>query len=244
MSPFINEIELAKKILIENVIVTSFEYDIDEYDRSLFERLGIAYLEQLHKSVAKRQAEFLAGRYAATQALIKLGRIDCEIPIGKNKSPVWPKGIIASITHTSSKAICAAATTEDIQYVGIDLENFLTPRTADNIKSIVLVEQEYDLMRSMGLDFEVALTLVFSAKESIFKALHPYVKRYFDFSSVRLSGFYPAKDCIEFTLTKYLAPEYVAGTKVSGHFIIDERAVLTCIYKAAENRCAAALNIS
>lgn len=216
---------------VDNIHITSFEYNIDKFEHSLFTCLGITYRDQLKKSVVKRQAEFLAGRYAADQALEKIGYINCDVPIGPNRSPSWPKGVVSSITHTSNQAVCAVATDENIQYLGIDLENVLTPQIAEEIESIVLNRQEYDLIKSAHVSFELALTLVFSAKESIFKALYPHVKRYFEFDSAQLSYFCLEQGYIEFTLTEDLTSEYVAGTKVSGHFVIENSTVLSCIYK-------------
>ena len=63
MSLFIDEIELSQIIQIENIVITAFEYNIDEFEHSLFKRLGITYPEQLDNSVTKRKAEFLAGKH-------------------------------------------------------------------------------------------------------------------------------------------------------------------------------------
>lgn len=161
---FLIEIDLANKLRINNIQIKSFEYYIDKFEHSLFNQLSIIYKEQLNNCVVNRQAEFLAGRYAADQALEKLGHINCDIPIGLNRSPCWPQGVVASITHTSNKALSAVATDKYIHYLGIDLENVLTPETAAEIESMVLNRQEYDLIRSAHISFELALTLVFSAK--------------------------------------------------------------------------------
>ncbi len=233
---FLIEIDLANKLRIDDIQIISFEYHLDKFEHSLFNHLDINYIEKIQKSTVKRQAEFLAGRFAAVQALEKIGYINCDIPIGPNRSPTWPQGVVASITHTSNKALCAVATDENMQYLGIDLENILTPQAAKEIESIVLNRQEYDLIKSAHISFELALTLVFSAKESVFKALYPYVKRYFEFDSAQLSSFCLERGHIEFTLTEDLTSEYVACTKVSGHFVIENGTVLSCIYKPKSDR--------
>ncbi len=52
-------------------------------------------------------------------------------------------------------------------------------------------EEEAELCRRSAYNFNEALTLVFSAKESLFKALYPSVNRYFDFLDVIVAVFKP-----------------------------------------------------
>ena len=62
-------------------------------------------------AVHKRQAEFAAGRTCARRAMAKLGVSIPALLLGANREPVWPRGIVESITHCSgySAAQCRPA---------------------------------------------------------------------------------------------------------------------------------------
>lgn len=66
-------------------------------------------------------------------------------------------------------------------YLGIDLEKKLSKECVIEIKSSIISLDEENLILKSKLSFEDAFTLIFSAKESLFKALYPSVRAYFDF---------------------------------------------------------------
>ena len=142
------------------------DFDISCYRKELFDMANINFPTSLENSMNKRQAEFLAGRYAATLALEELGFNQTDIPIGKHRSPVWPENIVASITHTNTSALCAAAFSRDYTYLGIDSENWLVSDTIKEIKNSIIQTGEEDLLLKNSMGFERAFTLTFSAKES------------------------------------------------------------------------------
>ena len=229
--PFLWEASLGVEHSFDKIILKRYDFSIARFDKSLFEQFGIASPAELNRAVDKRQAEFLAGRYAARQVLQTLGYCDIQIPVGQHRSPVWPEDIVASITHTSNTAICAAAAKDDVHYLGIDLENHVSTKTALEIKSGVLLEQEERLLRTLPVAFEAAFTLIFSAKESVFKALYPFVQEYFDFHAAALKSVCLDSGKISFELTEDLAPGFAAGTLVTGDFLITSEIVFTSIYK-------------
>src|SRR5689334_8284722 len=51
-------------------------------------------------SIAKRRIEFAGGRYCARIAMTELGFSPCAIPGGPDGAPVWPLGLVGSITHS------------------------------------------------------------------------------------------------------------------------------------------------
>ncbi|MDP7591659.1 MAG: 4'-phosphopantetheinyl transferase superfamily protein, partial [Litorilituus sp.] len=73
--------------------------------------------------------------------------------------------------------------------VGIDYEQYITEHLVAGIQGSILNDEEAKLCRRSAYDFNKALTLVFSAKESLFKALYPSVNRYFDFMDARVTAF-------------------------------------------------------
>ena len=82
-----------------------------------------------------RLREFESGRAYAKRALSMLGIDNIDLPIGPNRSPVWPAGIVGSITHVrcSDEGMYAAAIAraDAVLAVGIDLEieDTLDPHT-------------------------------------------------------------------------------------------------------------------
>ena len=73
-------------------------------------------------AVEKRRREFAVGRMLARAALAAIGDPPSAIPTGNHREPVWPAGIVGSITHCAG--YCAAAVARDAMVValGIDAE--------------------------------------------------------------------------------------------------------------------------
>lgn len=139
---------------------------------------GITLPVQLLRASRKRQAEYIAGRYCALQSIRKLNRYANEISMNADRSPSWPDGLIGSISHCRQYAIAAVACRNLIQSVGIDVENLLDSTSAHAMADGFLRTEEIALCPFS--DFGRYATLVFSAKESLFKALHPLTGRYFE----------------------------------------------------------------
>lgn len=144
--------------------------------------LWLPHHAELSNAGRKRKAEHLAGRIAAAHALN--ARV---IPgIGPSGEPLWPDGISGSITHSGTQAM-AVVVREQQALIGIDCEAILPEYEAREIKDgIIDIQEEHVLSRS-GYPFALALTLVFSAKESLFKALFPQVQAYMGFDSARVT---------------------------------------------------------
>jgi 4'-phosphopantetheinyl transferase EntD len=125
--------------------------------------------EHVHvaKSAEKRRREFTLGRACARSALAGLGHGDVVIAKGDDGAPVWPAGIVGSITHTKGYAAALAGESRRFAGVGIDAERKggVTPELWPRL--FTLAEQE--ILRAQ-LDPSLAATLFFSAKEASYKA--------------------------------------------------------------------------
>ncbi|MBY6211819.1 4'-phosphopantetheinyl transferase superfamily protein [Microbulbifer agarilyticus] len=164
-------------------------FDVDRYQPSLFAEAGILLPAQIARAVPQRQAEFLAGRYLAHSILGELHSPNREAPhigIGEQRDPVWPKGVVGSITHCGSEAACVLASKARLRYLGIDRENWMTQNVYDEVVSSILDVDELTRLADVHLPSTQAATLIFSAKESLFKALYPTVQCYFGFECARL----------------------------------------------------------
>lgn len=227
-SQFINKFNLAIRE-VEHLTLESYSFNLVNYNRSLFERFNIHFPEEIKSSVLKRQAEYLAGRYAARCALHNLGIEAKVIATGKHRSPVWPTGISASITHTNSVAVCAASYNYDYEYLGIDIEKRLHLKCISKVKGSIINFNEENLLLKSELSFEDAFTLTFSAKESLFKALYSHVGRYFDFSAAQIIGICFSTKRFTITLVEDLTPELITGITFTGYFNFDNSYVFTII---------------
>jgi enterobactin synthetase component D len=181
------------------------DFRLEKFHPSLFAYFDIEFPVEMERSVVKRRAEFLAGRLAAARALEALGCTDCAVPIGENRSPQWPEGISASISHSDGRALCVASRKSRNEYLGVDLEKLVSAEVAGNIGDSIASETELNLLMRSGLPKNTAITLAFSAKESLYKALYPSIGEYFGFERARVATFYPGEQCVTLQLDKDLA---------------------------------------
>ncbi len=214
---------------LANVCCYQCEFDKQLYEDALFALHEIEYAPFLERAVIRRKAEFLAGRYAAQRAMKKLRIEKTTVGIGQHRNPVWPAGLIGSITHTATQAICAIVQNTDYQSIGIDLAEQISITTANNIKDQIIQTHEINAFSHCPLSFEQLLTLTFSAKESLFKALYPQVKAYFEFHAAEIVNVEMKSRTFFIKLTQDLTHSLVKGTVFKGTFKIQPDTVFTSI---------------
>ena len=139
---------------------------------------------QMASASAKRRSEFLTGRYCAAQALAKIGSHPPQW-LGRNTNglPCWPEGWLGSISHSGSGGWAAVGSRASFAALGIDMEHIFSERTMLDIQSQIAHPTELEVLSN--LPSTKALTLLFSAKEALYKALYPRVEQFFDFSAAR-----------------------------------------------------------
>ena len=142
--------------------------------------------DSLRNAALKRKAEFVAGRVVANDALRMLGYTDFSIAIGPHRSPCWPENVVGSISHCDEMAVAVAEGNERWAGIGVDVQELLMQDDLDAVLGVIATAQEHALLAALQLSLAHQLTLIFSAKESLFKALYPHVKRYLDFSDATL----------------------------------------------------------
>jgi enterobactin synthetase component D len=170
---------------IDNVFWVDCDFAIHSFNINLYQQLIIHLPANINNSVLKRQAEFLSGRYIACLALMQLGfSKPPKVSIGDDRAPIWPDGIYGSITHNAKRAICILG--ENNCYLGIDIEDKLSDNAAQEIGSYVQTNDELALFYGSAISKSLAITIIFSAKESLFKAIYPQVNVYFDFKCAQL----------------------------------------------------------
>src|ERR1700720_1454604 len=97
--------------------------------------------QSLRHATQKRQREFLAGRWCAKQALQCLGAGSTHVAIAEDRAPIWPGGVVGSITHTGDFAAAAVAWAADVAALGIDSEQIIDPAMTADIADICMVDE-------------------------------------------------------------------------------------------------------
>ncbi|MER5872377.1 4'-phosphopantetheinyl transferase superfamily protein [Streptomyces sp. NPDC002044] len=128
-------------------------------------------------AVESRRNEFTTGRRCARQALSKLGHPVAPLLSGTRGEPLWPPGVRGSITHCEGYRAAAVARGGDLFSLGMDVERVrvVPPGVFEAVSS----RQE----RSLGDRYRRHLPavpwelLLFSAKESVYKAWFPLTGR-------------------------------------------------------------------
>ncbi|WP_174240564.1 4'-phosphopantetheinyl transferase family protein [Kosakonia sacchari] len=202
-------------------------FDAASYQDALFSEYGIPFPSVLDKAVVKRRAEYLAARYAAGQLLQNAG-CDGHVGTSSGREPVWPAGWCGSLSHTSGHAIAVIAPRNAGLTPGIDIEMF-DAKTMRETAEMFTSPEERRLLATCGLAYETALLILFSAKESLFKALYPEVKCFFGFEAARICRIDTSVHSITLELTQPLTPERRQGCQFTGLYLIGENRVITLI---------------
>lgn len=157
--------------------------------------------EKLLSSSSKRIAEFLAGRIVANYCMSSLASDVLPISQDPNGAPLWTDNYIGSISHSDNQVLVVTTKQHNKTLLGIDIEPVVSPNNAKNIARMILTPQEHKLFHSTGWSFHLFCTLVFSAKESIYKAFYPIVKHYFGFQRAELGQIDIQQNLLFFTVT-------------------------------------------
>lgn len=169
-----------EQLLPRGVAVVSCRGDVDPAVVWASERAAIA------QAVPSRQSEYLTVRHCARRALEALGVAPVAIPTGRQRGPVWPDGVVGSLTHCRDYRAAAVARRGDLVGVGIDAE--VRARLPLGSERVVTNRLERDRLALLDkLHPEVPWgTLLFSAKESVFKAWYPLTGVWLEFDDCDL----------------------------------------------------------
>lgn len=203
----------------EHLVVQAMDFASDQFSLDAFARCAMACPPAIVRSVRKRQAEYFFGRLAARHALHQQDLVvhpdTVQIASGNAREPIWPKTAVGSISHTHRLAMSAVAPADRWRGIGIDLEHLADPDAQAALRATVVNASELALLQRLhdagDATLDALLTLVFSAKESLFKASFAAVGRYFDFSAAQVTGVDVAAGCLQLRLCESLCPSLPAG---------------------------------
>lgn len=196
----------------------------------------------LGRAVDKRRREFTTGRACARIALRRIGAPVAAIPSGPRGEPLWPAGVVGSITHCAGYRACAVARSEAVLGLGIDAEpNAPLP---DGVAEEVVHGRELDLFgdrrdRAPNGTVVDLPRLLFSAKEAVYKAWFPLTGAWLGFEDVELSldpqgaGF----------RARLLVPgpvlDGVRLTELTGRWTVEDGVIATAVVVPADPRASA-----
>lgn len=137
------------------------------------------------RAIERRRNEFALGRACARAALARLGWPACPILVDDQRAPIWPAGVVGSITHCRGLVAAAVCRQGAILGLGLDAEP-LEPVEPEVARMVWSPAERRRAVEAMGLDEFVAAKLVFSAKEAIHKCIGPLTGEMLDFLDVEI----------------------------------------------------------
>jgi len=129
----------------------------------------------LHEAGPKRRREFAVGRRCARKALRRLDLPDDPIPLGPDGAPQWPSGAVGSISHCPGLCVAAVAPAACCLGIGVDVERAgrASQRLLERITSPSERRRLAELPAPPQGDWP---TLLFAAKEALYKCVAPRVR--------------------------------------------------------------------
>lgn len=211
---------------VPGAALVSCSFDPAQLAAHDFVLAGIEHTSSLQRSVAKRQAEYLAGRVCARAALQALDGREYIPGTGEDRAPIWPSDISGSITHSHGWAAAVVAPSHQCAGIGLDQETLLSHERAQRLAAEILTADE---LHRMDPDLAaLAVTLTFSLKESLFKALYPIVQQRFYFEHAEVLE-WSTDGHARLRLLKDLSTDWRQGHELEGQFSIQNDQVLTLI---------------
>ncbi|MEU0031413.1 4'-phosphopantetheinyl transferase superfamily protein [Streptomyces sp. NPDC006335] len=133
-------------------------------------------------AVPKRRREFAVVRACARRAMEKLGVPPQPILPGERGAPRWPAGLTGSMTHCDGYGAAALVRAADLASLGIDAEPH-GPLPEGVLESVSLPGERVRLRELAEAHPAVHWDrLLFSAKESVYKAWFPLTGKWLEFT--------------------------------------------------------------
>ncbi|MET7639945.1 4'-phosphopantetheinyl transferase superfamily protein [Streptomyces sp. NPDC005438] len=187
------------------------------------------------RAVDKRRREFTTVRHCARTALARLGQPAVPLLPGERGAPVWPDGVVGSMTHCDGYRAAAVASQTHVRSVGLDAEPN-QPLPNEGVFEMISRPEEREWIRRLERERpEVSWgRLLFSAKESVYKTWFPLTRKWLDFDEASLTV---DPDAGTFRAELLVPGPTVDGIRVSGFdgaWSVGEGLVVTAITLVAK----------
>lgn len=184
---------------------------------------------QLARAGEKRRREFATGRKCAHEAMAALGVDDAAVPSAAHGEPIWPAGLVGSITHCEGYCAGAVARAGEIVGIGIDAE---PNRPLPAGVGLATIASPSERLRVAALERARPGVcwdkLLFSAKESVYKAWSPLSgERWLDFEHAAVAFDPAARTFVAELLVPTSAGAGRPLSAVSGRWASDGEVLVT-----------------
>lgn len=208
-------------------------FSVEDYSDEEFLHHGIPHPPRLQRAVAKRRSEFLAGRVCARKAMEQLGINGLAANAAERRDPIWPSQCTGAITHSHGVAAALVGLKLHWQGIGLDIEHWIKAEDARHLASAILQPHEIALLDDNDERFAQQLTLLFSAKETLFKALNPLTGTSFYFHDASLLQLDTTGRTVMLRLDCTLNNQWTTGTVLTCHYAEQSTYITTWLTVAA-----------
>lgn len=175
----------------------------------------------------KRRREYALGRTCARRALAELGIEGFALLNGEKREPLWPDGVVGSLTH--SRGFCAAAVAPRGAVVGIGLDAEPAEPLAGRLLDRVCSPEEKARLEALPNPSACGWGIVlFSAKEALYKCYFPLARSFLGFrdAEIRLDP-----DSASFTarLLRDAVPSALGARAFRGRYRVEDAHVVTAV---------------
>jgi enterobactin synthetase component D len=213
-SPFLPQTRRGRLASQPEALFCEATFVREQYQETLWQQLAVPFPDSLAGAVTKRRAEYLAGRWCSQQ-LLDAADIHGHVLRAENRAPHWPSGAMGSISHSGDRALALMVADAIPWRVGVDLERF-DAEVMRNCGPEIISDAEVMRLGAAGYGDEWGILLAFSAKESLYKALWPEVRRYFGFHAAALVAADERSFALE--LRESLTADLKAGQRFYGEW--------------------------
>ncbi len=170
---------------LEGIFPQSAQWAVG-YTHESFPRLYPEEAVYMSEMSPRRREEFALGRALSREVLKNLGIVKSPLLIDPpTGAPLWPKGVVGSISHSKGLVLVVAALSSEVLSLGVDVEQLgrlkpvLWPRILTAADSLWLKNQELSKQNDLA-------TLIFSAKEAFYKYQYPLTKKWLGFQDLSM----------------------------------------------------------
>ena len=169
--------------------------------------------KQVASAVAVRRAHFTAGRLSAHAALDALGIPSSPLLSDAARAPIWPTGVVGSITHTNG--FCGAVVAPRTRYHGLGIDAEQRGHATEDLWGEILTTAELRWLREQPTSQRAEIaTIIFCAKEAFYKCQYQVTKSWLGFEGAEVE----VKDQVFLLRLLHKVGDLAAGKEFSGRF--------------------------